>query len=156
MQINLAKTVSAKPAVAFATVAAVTSWPKIITSIRSVEVLTPGPIRAGTRLRAHRTMFGRESVQDMDVATFERPHRLRLFVEHPDLHFELDHLIDAVYGSGCRIMLVFRSRPESLAGRALQSFMTPFMEITLRDELERDLTDLAAAVTAQDLQIGAH
>ncbi len=28
--------------------------------------------------------------------------------------------------------------------------MTPLMGITLRDELERDLSDLAAAVTAQN------
>ena len=35
-------------------------------------------------------------------------------------------------------------------GRAVHPFMTPFMEITLRDELERDLSDLASAVTAQN------
>jgi hypothetical protein len=90
------------------------------------------------------------SIQVMQVATIERPHRLRLFVEHPDLHYELDHLIDAIYGGGCRISLIFRSRPETPAGRAVHPFMTPFMEITLRDELERDLSDLASAVTAQN------
>lgn len=150
MQIDLAKTVAAPPAVAFATVANVTDWPQIIDSIRSIEVLTPGPIRVGTRLREDRVIFGRDSVQEMQVATIDRPHRLRLFVEHPDLHYELDHLIDAVHGDGCRIMLIFRSRPASPAGRALHPFMTPLLEITLRDELERDLSDIAAAVTAQN------
>jgi hypothetical protein len=82
-------------------------------------VLTPGPIRAGTRLRDDRIMFGRDSIQVMQVATIERPHRLRLFIEHPDLHYELDHLIDAVYGGGCRISLVFRSRPETPARGAV-------------------------------------
>jgi hypothetical protein len=70
-------------------------------------------------------------------------------VHHPDLHYELDHLIDVVYGSGCRMMLIFRSRAKTPAGRALQSLMTPLMEITLRDELERDLSDFANAVTPQ-------
>ncbi len=106
------------PIVAFATVANVTDWPRIIESIRSVEVLTPGAIRVGTRLREDRIMFGRDSIQEMQVATIEKPHRLRLFVEHPDLHYELDHLIDAVHGGGCRIMLIFRSRPETPAGSA--------------------------------------
>jgi hypothetical protein len=150
VQIDLAKTVAAQPAVAFAAVANVTDWPRIIESIRSVEVLTPGPIRVGTRLREDRIMFGRDSIQEMQVATIEKPHRLRLFVEHPDLHYELDHLIDAVHGGGCRIMLIFRSRPETPAGSALHPFMTPLMGTTLRDELERDLSDLAAAVTAQN------
>jgi Polyketide cyclase / dehydrase and lipid transport len=147
VQINLMKTVAAQPAAAFALVANVVDWPQIIRSIISIEVLTPGPIRASTRLREHRIMFGRDRVQELEVATIERPHRLRLLVDHTDLNYELDHVIDAVYGGGCRIMLIFRSRPETQAGRAVQPFMTPFMGITLRDELEQDLSDLAAAVT---------
>ncbi len=117
VQIDLAKTVAAQPADAFATVANVIDWPQIVESIKWIEVLTPGPIRAGTRLREDRIMFGRDSIQVMQVATIERPHRLRLFLEHPDLHYELDHLIDAIYGGGCRISLIFRSRSETPAGR---------------------------------------
>ena len=78
VQIDLAKTVAAQPADAFATVANVIDWPQIIESIKWIEVLTPGPIRAGTRLREDRIMFGRDSKQVMQVATIERPHRLRL------------------------------------------------------------------------------
>jgi hypothetical protein len=148
VQIELSKAVAAPPAVAFTTVANVTDWPQIVDSIKRIELLTPGPIRAGTRLREIRIMFGRAITQDMQVATFDRPHRFRLLAEHPDLHYELDYLIDAVYGGGSRIILIFRSRPETSVGRALHPFMTPLMGITLRDELERDLSDLASAVTA--------
>ena len=147
MQIELAKTVAAQPADVFAIVANVVDWPQIISSIKAVEVLTPGPVRAGTRLREHRTMFGHDGVQELEVAAIERPHRLRLSADEPDLGYELDHVIDAVYGGGCRMMLIFRSRPATPAGRALQPLMSPFMEITLRDELEQDLSDLATAVS---------
>src|SRR3977135_40908 len=95
VQIDPAKTVAAQPADAFATVANVIDWPQIVESIKWIEVLTPGPIRAGTRLREDRIMFGRDSIQVMQVATIERPNRLRLFVEHPDLHHDLDHPITA-------------------------------------------------------------
>ncbi len=77
VQIDLARTVAAQPAVAFATVANLTDWPQIIESVKSVELLTPGPIRAGTRLREDRVTFGRDIMQEMQVATIERPHRLR-------------------------------------------------------------------------------
>jgi hypothetical protein len=147
VQINLAKTVAAQPAHAFAAISDIVDWPQIISSINSVELLTPGPIRAGTRLRESRVMFGRKTTQEMEVATIERPHRLRLFVEDPDVHYELDHLIDGIYGGGCRIMLIFRSRPESPAGQGYYPFVTPLLEITLRDELERDLADLASSIT---------
>jgi hypothetical protein len=63
-------------------------------SIKWIEVLTAGRdcARIGSCSAA--------SIQVMRVATIEQPHRLRLFVEHPDLHNELDHLIDGVYGGG--------------------------------------------------------
>jgi hypothetical protein len=147
VQIEIAKTVAAKPADAFAIVMSIDEWPQIIRSIREIEVLTPGPIRAGTRLRENRIMFGHERTQELEVTTIERSHRLRLWSDQPELPYELDHVIDAIYGGGCRIMLIFRSRPETSVGRALQPFAAPLMEITLRDELERDLADLAAAIT---------
>jgi hypothetical protein len=149
VQINLAKTVAAQPAAAFATISNITDWPQIINSITSVELLTPGPIRAGTRLREGRIMFGRETTQELEVATIDRPHRLRLFIADPDLHYELDHLVDGIYGGGCRIMLIFRSRPATAAGRGLHPFITPVAEITLRDELERDLSDLASSIAVE-------
>jgi hypothetical protein len=117
-----------------------------VRSVRSVEVLTPGPIRAGTRLREVRIMFGAETTHELEVVTVDRPHRFRLQVDHPDLHYELDHLIDAVYGGSCRMMLIFRSRPSTDPGRVLQPLMAPFMGVNLRDELERDLADFAAAI----------
>lgn len=146
MQIELAKSVAAKPADAFAIVTNIADWPLIIRSIRDIEVLTPGPIRVGTRLREDRIMFGRDGTQELEVVTIERPHRLRLWSDRPELPYELDHVIDALYGGGCRIMLIFRSGPGTPVGRALQPFAAPFMGITLRDELEQDLSDLATAV----------
>jgi hypothetical protein len=52
---------------AFAIVANVVDWPEIISSIKSIEVLTPGPIRAGTRLREDRIMFGRDLTQELEI-----------------------------------------------------------------------------------------
>ena len=56
------------------------------------------------------------------------------------------HLIEAVYGGSCRMMLIFRSRPSTDPGGVLQPLMAPFMSVNLRDELERDLADFAAAI----------
>jgi hypothetical protein len=149
VQIDLEKIVAAQLALAFATVANVIDWPQIIRSVRSLEVLTPGPIRTGTRLREVRILFGHEATQEMEIATLEPPRRLRLVSEHPDLHHELDHLVDPVYGGGCRLMLIFRSRPTTPVGQAVRPLMTPFIGVTLRDELEQDLADLAAAIAAK-------
>ena len=129
MQLALARTVAARPLTAFKTVADIVEWPQIIRSIRSLELLTPGPIRAGTRLREQRIMFGHETIEGVRIAEIERPHRLRLVAENREWWCsELDP----------------ERRPV-----ALYSVISPIMEIKLRDELEQDLADLAAAISAK-------
>jgi hypothetical protein len=148
MQIALARTVAAHPLMAFETVADIVEWPQMIRSIRSVELLTPGRVRVGTRLREQRIMFGHETTEEMRIAEIERPRRLRLVAEKREINYELDHLIDSL-GIGSRLMLVFRTRSGTSSGRALLSVISPLMEIKLRDELEQDLADLAAAISAK-------
>jgi hypothetical protein len=144
MQIEIHKTVAARPPAVFRTVADIMDWPRIIHSVAAFEFLSTGRIRAGTRVRLTRNMFGHETIEELEVETFERPRRLRLIGARRGMHYERDHVIDALR-VGSRLMLIFRSRPATQPARAAQDFFTPFMQINLRDELERDLVDLAAA-----------
>jgi hypothetical protein len=148
MQIEVAKMVAARPPKVFETVADAAHWPEIMQSVTDVEVLSPGPLRVGSRLREIHIMFGQQTTEELQVVEIERPRRLRLAGHNYGLHYERDHIIDAL-DVGSRLMMIFRTRPQfqSQTGRALTDFVTPYMEINLRDELERDLTDLAAAAT---------
>ena len=148
MQIEVARTVAAPPATVFAAVADIANWPLLIRSVRAIELLTPRPIRVGTRLRQTRVMMDHETTDELEVVTFERQRRLRLVGETRGMHYELDHLVDAL-SLGSRLMMIFRSRPETPTGRGLQDFVAPFMEIKLRDDLEQDLSDLAAATVVR-------
>jgi hypothetical protein len=154
VQIELARIVAARPHAVFATVADVETWPQILRSVRSVELLTPGSIRVGTRLREQRVMFGRETTEEVEVIEIERTRRLRLAGEDLNIRYELDHVIDALAAGGSRLMLIFRIRPEDETDRAVVPFVAPFAQITLRDELEQDLADLAAAARARS--VAAH
>jgi hypothetical protein len=144
MQIELHKTVAAKPPAIFRTVADIMDWPRIVRSVAAVELLSTGRVRAGTRVRLRRIVFGHEMIEELEVETLERPRRLRLVGENRGMHYERDHLIDALH-VGSRLTLIFRDRPEAAPARAAQDFITPFMQVNLRDELERDLVDLATA-----------
>jgi hypothetical protein len=69
------------------------------------------------------------------------------------MHYERDHVIDALH-VGSRLMLIFRNRPETERARATQELYYALhadMQINLRDELERDLLDLATAQSASKL-----
>lgn len=146
VQIVLTKSVASRPLAVFKVVADITSWPQIIGGVQSIELLTPGPIRVGTRFSQTRIMFGQRTTNEMTVTILERPRRLRLISEDRHIPYELDHVIDAVHMAGTRLTLIFGARPEVEARRTILSFVTPVIETTLRGELERDLNDLAAAV----------
>ena len=148
MQISVSRNSAARSSDAFAVVTDIANWPGMISSIKDVEVLSPGPLRVGTRLHIRRVVFGHETTEEMEIVKIERPRRLRLAGQSRDLHYERDHIIDAMQ-TGSRLRLIFRPKPSDQASRALLPFMTPFMEVNLRDELEQDLVDLAAAIAAK-------
>jgi hypothetical protein len=50
------------------------------------------------------------------------------------------------------MVLIFRSRPAAPTGEVMQRLMTPFIEVNLHDELERDLSDLAGAAKARSAE----
>jgi hypothetical protein len=147
VRFEIKRLVAPKPEAVFAVVSDILRWPLTIRSVQSIELLTPGPLEKGTRFRETRTLFGRTTTQDMEIADFEPPRRLRIIPYDPDLRYELDHIIDAL-GGGSRLLMVFRSRPQTIAGKGLLPLMSPFLEIRLRDELEQDMDDLTAAVGA--------
>jgi hypothetical protein len=145
VQFDVRRIVGAPPVAVFSVVSDIRTWPLFIQAVAGIEMLTRGRLRVGTRFRAQRVMFGRETTEVLEVAELERPLRLRLASDSPDLYYERDYVIDALE-VGSRLTLIFRTRPTSLAGKGVLPFKAPFLEITLRDELERDLNDLALAV----------
>ena len=100
MQIELHKTTAAKPQAVFRTIVDIVNWPRIIRSVAAVELLTPGRVRVGTRVRVNRVIYGHEMIEELEVETFERPHRLRLVGESRGMHYERDHVIDSEAGPG--------------------------------------------------------
>ncbi len=153
MQIEVHKTVAARPPAVFKIVADIMNWPQIIGSVTAIELLTRGRVRVGSRVRLTRIMYGHQMTEELEVETFERPRRLRLVGENRGMHYERDHVIDALH-VGSRLMLIFRNKPETERARATQELYYALhadMQINLRDELERDLLDLATAQSASKL-----
>src|ERR1700716_1984733 len=100
MPIEVARTGPAPPATVFAAVVDIANWPLLIRSVRAIELLTPRPIRVGTRLRQTRVVMGHETTDELEAVTIERPRRLRLVGETRGMQYELDHVIDALsFGS---------------------------------------------------------
>ena len=61
------KHVNAPPELVFAKASDFANAPSFIGAIKKVEILTPGPIQAGTRFKETRVMFKREATEEMEV-----------------------------------------------------------------------------------------
>jgi hypothetical protein len=92
--------------------------------------------------------MGQEATDELEVMTIERPRRMRLVGETGGTHYEVDHLVDALAVGSC-LMMIFRNRPKTQTARGLRDFIAAFMDIRLRDDLEEDLNDFAAAAVAR-------
>jgi hypothetical protein len=64
MQIEVHKTVAARPPAVFKIVADIMNWPQIIGSVTAIELLTRGRVRVGTRVRLTRIMHGHQMTED--------------------------------------------------------------------------------------------
>jgi hypothetical protein len=100
-------------------------------------------------------MFGYETTNEMMVTAIERPRRLRLVSQDCHIPYELDPVIDAIHMVGTRITLSFGTRLDAGAKRTRLLFVTPASQIALRNELEQNLNDLAAA-NPPDVQARQH
>ena len=113
--------------------------PGRIRAITKVEILTPGPVGAGTRFREWR---GRQMV-DMEVVAWSPPrsYSLRGYAMGTEFTSEIRCVPD---GSGTRLEMEIHVRPQTVVAKLL----TPLMWLTSRlmvKSCAKDLLDIAAS-----------
>ena len=140
MQIAVKCFVETPPDAAFSTAIDISNWPRFISGVQSVELLTPGPVAAGTRFRETRSMFGRQASEDMTLAQIEPPRRFLLTAFNHGTAFRAEHLF-APEAAGTRTTLVFEGQPATLLARLFAPLGWLFLG-TLKRQLELDLADL--------------
>lgn len=70
--IRMSTTIQAPPERAFAAFADFPHAARSVSGIERIEMLTDGPVGAGTRFRETRIMFGREATEEMKVTRRKR------------------------------------------------------------------------------------
>ena len=135
--------VAAPPERVFAIAIDIPCWPEIVTAIQRTELLTPGPVAAGTRFRETRIMMGRAAAEVMTVAEIDPPHRFVLIADSHGTHYRAVHTFTPQQG-GTQLTLDFDGRPTSVVARLL-SPLAYLMRAPLRRQLALDLDDLRRA-----------
>lgn len=112
-----------------------------IEAINKVEMLTEGPVGAGTRFRETRTMFGREATEEMEVAIFEPPTRYAVKAESHGSRYWSEWLFSEVDGE-TEVKMTFDATPVSFFAKVMSVLMRPMMKKALSEMCSTDLRDL--------------
>jgi hypothetical protein len=108
--------------------------------IKKLEMLTPGPVGAGSRFRETRVVFGREATEEMYVSEFQPPHRYDVRCEscgaayHTMFAFRPD-------GSGTMVDMTFDIQAISFFAKLMKP-LSGLMMGPMKKCMEQDLTDL--------------
>ncbi len=113
MQLEVRKPIDASRAEIFSAISDIEEWPRTLRSVRAVHVLTPPPLRPGSRFQLVRVMLQHEADHEVKIVALHPPNRLLLSAASADLDYQLDHLVESVFGAGPRLTLIFRSKPRT-------------------------------------------
>ena len=110
-----------------------------IKAITKVEMVTPGPVGAGTRFREWR---GRQ-VADMEVAAWSPPrsYSLRGYAAGTEFTSEIRCVPD---GSGTRLEMEIHVRPQTFGAKLLSPLISLMSKMMVK-ACAKDLGDVAAA-----------
>jgi hypothetical protein len=136
--------------VVFAAASDLRGAPQRIPAILKLDVLTDGPIRAGTRFRETRKMFGREATEEMEVLTLDAPRSYTVGCESHGCRYHTEFRFAARDG-GTDVEMEFRAEPLTFFAKAMSILMAPLAKQILK-ECTKDLDSLAAAIENADTE----
>lgn len=124
------------------------STPEILSGVQSVEVLTPGPFREGTRWRETRRMLGRTATEDMEVTTCREPDHCVVEAEAHGAHYVSEFTLTPESGpeGGTTVRMDFTARPPGGMAGVMMRVLGGLSATAIRQSVEKDLADVAAHV----------
>jgi hypothetical protein len=141
------KHVSAPRALVFDRATDFAGAPARIRSIRRVEMLTPGPVRVGTRFKETRVVFKREATETMEVTEIARPSHVVLGAASCGCRYRFEFRFhDAKEGT--EVEMRFAAQPLTWFARVMGLLMRPMVKKVMA-ECSKDLDDLAASIEAE-------
>ena len=142
--INVSKQVGSPTDVVFERFTDIEGIPGRLSRVKSIEMLTPGAFRLGTRWRETREVLGRLDTSDMEVTAYERNRTYTITHRRLGARIDTTFTFEPVNG-GTRVNVEL-----NLSGPGMPPGLLAPVEWVLagkvREVLSRDLTELTDAV----------
>jgi uncharacterized membrane protein len=128
--------------------------PDWLSTVDSVEVLSPGPFGDGTAWRETRQVAdGAAIVEELRVVAWEPVRSVTLASPGIGADYRMTYTFRphvTSHGTGTTVRIVLEGTPQGAASRVLAVLLGGLAASTVEGALRRDLDDLAAAATATE------
>lgn len=142
--VTITQRIAAAPERVFALATDFAHAPERIRGIERMEVLTPGPVGVGTRVRETRRMLGKEHTEELEVTAFDPPRSYRVGCVSHGTRYDSELRFEPVEG-GTEVAMHFEAVPLTLGARLLSFLARPMLK-SVAKECGRDLEDLRVAL----------
>lgn len=148
--VSLSRDTTAAPDRVWSVLTDLESAPDTLSGVTSIEVLTDGPYRVGTRWRETRTVLGRKETQEMRVAAVQAPRSTRIEATAGGVDYVTTFDLVPQH-PGTRLTMRFEGvQPEANPlQRAMWAIMGPIGARITRKVMASDLDDIVAAAEQQ-------
>ncbi|QEG35548.1 SRPBCC family protein [Bythopirellula goksoeyrii] len=147
---SLSTHIAAPPEIVFPLLSDLEHAADNISGIDQIEVLTDGPMGAGTRFRETRTTFGKQTTEEMVVTAFDEPHGYTVECDSSGAHYVATYvLIPDIWGTTVKVD--FDCQATTLLAKAMAP-LTLLMMGPMKKCVEGDLEDVKQLAETQEWQ----
>ncbi len=139
--ITVKKQIKASPQRVFETLTDFSRLTDVVSAIKSVELLTDGPLGMGTRYRETRVMFGREASEEMEITEFNPPTSFVLEADNHGAHYRTVRTVESA-GEESIVTVTFGATATNFFARIMVTLMAPLMKKSLVRCLQQDLAEI--------------
>ncbi|MEU5402138.1 SRPBCC family protein [Streptomyces sp. NPDC005963] len=120
--------------------------PAVLSGVDSVEVLSSGPFRVGTRWRETRRVLGRQATEEMYVTTSEPPRRFVVEADSQGAHYTSEFVLSETGTDRTQVRMTFTAVPPPGMSGLLARVFGAIGAKAVAKTIARDLADVATAV----------
>ncbi len=149
-QFSLSTHIAAPPEIVFPLLSDIEHAAEQIAGIDHIELLTEGPVGIGTRFCETRTIFGKTTIEEMEITAFDDPHGYTVECDSCGAHYVVTYeLVPDIWGTTVKVN--FLCQPTTLFAMA----MTPLSLLMMgpvKKSMEADLEDIKRLAEQREWQ----
>ncbi len=125
------------------------SAPERVSGIKSVEMLTEGPTRVGTRFKETRVIMKKEASETMEVVALEPGRSVTLSASSCGMNYKTKFEFHPAGDGASDIVFTMDAKPLTLGARILAPLMALMMGGMMKKLIAQDIADIKAWVESR-------